>query len=53
MTKRKGGEPPPNGHIVYSSGLSMALCWFAGGDKCDIAPHHGVSFDEVMKSSGC
>ena len=28
----------------------MALHWMAGGDKMDIAPNHGVGFDEVMKS---
>ena len=28
----------------------MALRWMAGGDKMDIAPCHGVGFNEVMKS---
>ena len=30
--------------------LSMALRLFEGGDKMDIAPHHGVAFEEVMRS---
>ena len=47
--KRQRGEPP-NGHILNSQRLGMALRWFAGGDKMDIAPHHGVAFQEVMKS---
>ena len=50
VKKRKKGGPPPNGYILNSSRLSMALRWFAGGDKCDIAPYHGVGFDEVMSS---
>ena len=48
--KRKHGISAPNGNILNSSRLSMALRWFAGGDKSDIAPYHGVGFDEVMKS---
>ena len=48
--KRTKQGLPPNGYILNSSRLSMALRWFAGGDKGDIAPHHGVGFDEVMKS---
>ena len=28
----------------------MALRLFEGGDKMDIAPHHGVAFEEVMRS---
>ena len=48
VKKQRGA--PPNGHILKSSRLSMALRWFAGGDKMDIAPHHGVGFDEVMRS---
>ena len=50
IKKRKHGISAPNGDILNSSRFSMALRWFAGGDKSDIAPYHGVGFDEVMKS---
>ena len=40
----------PNGPITKSSRLSMALRYCAGGDPADIADHHGVKTDEVLKS---
>ena len=47
LCKRKRGKIP-NGDIDNSMRLRMALRWMTGGDKMDIAPHHGCSFDEVM-----
>lgn len=28
--------------------LRMALCWFAGGSKCDVAASHGLYSDHVL-----
>ena len=50
--KRKRGRAP-NGDISSSARLSMAIRWFASGDKFDIGPHHGVHENEVMESLGC
>jgi hypothetical protein len=49
VAKRKRGTTP-NGDILNSHRLSMALRWFAGGCKFDIAPYHGVNPYEVIKS---
>ena len=40
----------PNGKILLSAKLSMALRWFAGGSSYDIALYHGVHYQETMKS---
>ena len=40
----------PNGKILLSAKLSMALRWFAGGSSFDIALYHGVHYQETMKS---
>ena len=37
----------PNGDILKSSRLSMALRWMAGDDKYDIGPNHGVHPNKV------
>ena len=47
---RKRGSTP-KGDILSSHRLNMALRWFAGGCKYDIAPYHGVSPYEVIKVS--
>ena len=46
LRKRKRGKTP-NGDILPSSQLSMALRWFAGGDPINIMQTHGVDFSEV------
>ena len=40
--KRKSGATP-NGPILNSQRLSMALRWMAGGCKYDIGPHHSFT----------
>lgn len=47
--KRKRGATP-NGRIPFSSRLSMAIRWFAGGDPLDILQVHGVSYQQVYLS---
>ena len=39
--------PPPNGQISTAARLSMAICWFAGGEAADIFQVHGVGHKEV------
>ena len=46
--RRNGGTP--NGDIPKMHRLSMALRWFAGGDKFDIAALHGVHPSAVLIS---
>ena len=48
--KKIGNLRTPNGDILKSSRLSIALRWMAGGDKYDIAPNHGVHPNEVLNS---
>ena len=43
-------EQVPNGPVLKEARLSMALRFFAGGDKLDIACVHGVNPEEVRKS---
>ena len=49
VKKRKRGKTP-NGPILNSSQLSMALRWMAGGSMYDIASNHGVGVNEVLDS---
>ena len=46
---RKRGKDV-NGPITNETRLAMALRWFAGGSKYDIACNHGVGVGEVYKS---
>ena len=43
-------DSTPNGDILNSTRLSIALRWMAGGCKYDIAPFHYVGTGEVMRS---
>lgn len=40
----------PNGDIPFSTRLSIALRWFAGGEPIDILQVHGVSYQQVYIS---
>ena len=42
--------PPPNGQVSTAARLSMAICWFAGGEAADIFQVHGVGHKEVYIS---
>ena len=49
VKKRKRGKTP-NGPIDWNMRLAMALRWFAGVDKFDIALNYDVHVTEVMNS---
>ncbi|KAG7337122.1 hypothetical protein IV203_006387 [Nitzschia inconspicua] len=51
--KKRTSGAPPNGEISNMARLSMALRWFAGGEKFDISKLHGVHVNEVYKSVWC
>ncbi|KAG7348755.1 DDE superfamily endonuclease [Nitzschia inconspicua] len=51
--KKRTSGATPNGDITNMARLSMALRWFAGGDKFDIAALHCVHVNEVYKSVWC
>ncbi|KAG7368275.1 DDE superfamily endonuclease [Nitzschia inconspicua] len=51
--KKRTSGATPNGDITNMARLSMALRWFAGGDKLDIAALHCVHVNEVYKSVWC
>jgi DDE superfamily endonuclease len=48
--KKRRKRNAPNGLISTSIRLSIALCYFAGGDPLDLALVHGVSHSEVFNS---
>jgi len=48
--KRQSKGHAPNGNISNLARLSMALRFFAGGDKYDISALHGVHPQEVYRS---
>lgn len=49
-TKKRKRGATPNGDILPSLRVSMAIRYFAGGDSVDIAPLHGVPPNEVLSS---